>query len=144
MAAGASSVPFSSGYPCRFVQELLSHFCSSLITVFLHAQLGRLCTLNQETDRFFHPKTIHMFMVKALSFVREMDFKSVRLRMQLDTSQPGAVSLPVFSAWFTELCVTPSFFLWIGFHAATNCMSTLTWEFAEGLLEEIKCTAFAQ
>lgn len=38
-------------------------------------------------------------MIKAVSFVREMDFKSIRLRMKLDTDQLGAILLLEFSSW---------------------------------------------
>lgn len=64
--------------------------------------------------------------------------------MKLDTGQLGAVLLPEFSSQFTEQCVTASFFLWVGFDAAANCMNTPPWEFAEGLLDEMEHPAFAQ
>lgn len=37
-------------------------------------------------------------MVKALSFVGETDFKSMRLRMKVDKGQLGAFLVPEFSS----------------------------------------------
>lgn len=52
-----------------------------------------------------------MLMIKAVSFVREMDFKSIRLRMKLDTGQLGAVLLLEFSSWLIYCAVCDCFLL---------------------------------
>lgn len=41
--------------------------------------------LKPKIGRFYHPKLIQKVIAKMFSFVREIDFKSIRLRMELDT-----------------------------------------------------------